>query len=746
MAAYTPAGSQPHPLPAPYPTDPVTPPDTRPPTLTPLHWLALVAFYVGLAVLATYPLVLRLGTGLPADPTERAQDVWQHFWNLWWVRQTLWVEPGNPYTTDALFYPAGASLGLHTLNLPTNALGSLLVPMLGIVPSFNLIVISTLAITGIATFLLARHVSGSNLAALLAGVIVQASPMRLDQVRLSLMATWNDFGLILALLALLITLQRRTRLSIGLAAAAVWLAGLNNWYHLFHTLILFGMLFAWRVVGLLRAAAPTNRRTALLAELRVWLGVGVLAGLLLLPFAIAGAVDALTSPLARKADELVSSADLQRLLPLPQTFGWIWQPVPADWLANYFFALTPLLLAGIGGLLAPRATRMWLVLAAGFLILSLGPTFYWNGQDTGIPLPYAVFRQLPGFEVFRGPARLNAVTTILIALIAAIGLARLLPRLPTPAAVALTAALIALVVAEGVHLPFPLRDATRSPFYAQVAQQAGEWSLVELPFGRADRALQDMYTQAHHGKPILDGHLSRDVQHLPPESIPLLQAIDRAELRPDIVQLPPAQQEQLLHSLRLRYLVLHHSPRYPERTAAQAATARELLGSLTEVYRDSELLVYEIDQVAAWLAQAPDERVAMPLFVGLDEAWTPLEQGAYGLSRWLPATGGTLWLYATTAQRAVLTLTLYSLPPEPRPLAITVNNADDVSGTPTSEIVIPGNQQQTTVQVVLDLPQGASQIKLTAPQGGVSPQALGLGDDPRELSFNVQAISVRGLE
>ncbi len=716
------------------------PANTRPPALAPLRWLAICVFYIGLALLATYPLVLRLGTGLPADPTERAQDVWQHFWNLWWVRQTLWVNPGNPYYTDALFYPVGASLGLHTLNLPTNALGALLVPLLGIVPTFNLIVIGTLAITGIATFLLARHVSGNNLAALLAGVIVQASPMRLDQVRLSLMATWNDFGLILALLAMLLALQRRTRLSMALAVAAVWLAGLNNWYHLFHTLILFGMLFGWRMAGLLRYPTPVTRRTALLEELRVWLSMGVLAGVLLTPFAIAGAVDALTSPLARKADELVSSADLHRLLPLPQTFGWIWQPVPADWLANYFFAFTPLLLALMGVLLAPRATRMWLVLAVGFLVLSLGPTLYWNGQDTGILLPYAIFRQLPGFEVFRGPARLNAVTTILIAVIAAIGLARLLPRLPVPVAWALTAALIALVVAEGIRLPFPLRDATRSPFYAQVAQQAGEWSLVELPFGRADRALRDMYTQAHHGKPILDGHLSRDVQHLPPESIPLLQAIDQAELRPDIVQLSPTQHEQLLHSLRLRYLVLHRSPRQPKRAAAQATTARKLLGSLTLVYSDSELLVYEIDQVAAWLAQSPAERVPLPLFVGLDEAWEPLEQGAYGLSRWLPTDGGTLWLYAATPQHAVLTLTLYSLPPEPRPLAIALNGAQG------GRVVIPGNQQQTTVQVLLNLPPGASRIDLTAPQGGVSPQALGLGDDPRELSFNVQAIHLRGLD
>lgn len=382
---------------------------------------------------------------------------------------------------------------------------------------------------------------------------------------------------------------------------------------------------------------------------------------------------------------------------------------------------------------------MWLVLAVGCLILALGPTLYWDQQDTGIVLPYAFFRALPGFEVFRGPYRLNANTTIMLALVAAVGLAHLLPRLRPPVAASVAAVAIGLLVAEGVRLPFPLRDATRSPFYAQVAQQAGEWSLVEFPFGRPDRALQDMYTQAHHGKPIFDGHLSRDVVHFPPESIPPLQAIDRLEARADIVALTAVQRTQLLRGLRLRYLIFHANPRQPELIPQQVAIAREQLGSLTQVYSDTELVAYEVDQVAMWLARGPAERVPLPLFVGLDIGWEPLEIGAQGWSRWLPQQGATLWVYAPTAQRVRLTLRLYHLAPEPLPLEVTLNGASP------SRVVVMRGPQLREVQLLLDLRRGANQVDLFTPAAGVSPLSLGLSDDARELTFNIKAITVQGL-
>lgn len=683
-------------------------------------------------MLATWPLARNLSSTLPADPTERANDIWQHVWNLWWLRQALLVEHTSPFYTHALFYPQGASLGLHTLNLPFGLAGLPLLPLLGIVTTYNLLIMLTLMLAGYTAFLLARHVSGSVPAALLAGTVVLISPMRLDQARLALLATFNDFAVPLALLALLLALERPTRRAIVLSASALLLTGLSNWYHLFHTTLLCAMLAAWRLAGLWRAGEQARLRS----ELITWARVALLSGLLIGPFLLPGFIEALTSTAARKGN-LMSSADVARLV--DSTPGFLWQPVAPDWWEGYFFALPPLLLALVGLAAAPRQTRLWALMAAVFLLLSLGPTLRIGGADTGIPMPYALLDALPVVNVMRGPARLNAITTLMLAIITAAGWAQLFRRMPAPAGWIGAGAAMLLVVATVVRLPFPLRDATVSPFYEQVAAEPGRWGLLELPFARPDRSLRDMYTQSHHGKYIYTGHLSREVPAIPYEYAPPIAQAEHGTTGPDIVSMTAAERDQLLRSLRARYLLLHTSTRSPERTARQAAAARSSLGAMSQVYAGEELIVYRLDDVAAWLDSAAAAKpVAVPLFLGLDGRWGEPETDAQGVSRWLPSAGGGLWTYTAHPRRVVLELTLSSLPGA-RPLDLRLN------GRPIQMLPIAAGAPRRYLSAPIELPAGPSLLELSAPAGGVSPQSLGQGDDTRLLSFRVQRLRLREL-
>lgn len=695
------------------------------------HGIALL-LYAALTVLITWPLVLHLGTALPADPTERAQDVWQHFWNLWWVHQALVVEQTNPYYTHALFYPEGVSLGLHTLNLPFGLVGTLLIPLFGIVATYNLLTMLTLMLAGYCSFLLARHVVGNTPAALVAGTIVLVSPMRIDQARLALLATFNGFAVPLALLALLLALKRGSWRSIVLVAVALLLAGLSNWYHIFHFSLLFVMLATWRVVTLWRA----DRRSTIWHETKVCAKVGLLSGLLIAPFLLPGIIQVLALESSRKSDALMSSADVIQFL--PAVSGVIWQPVPPDWFSGDFFAWLPLLLAGVGLILTPRQTRMWAAVAAGFLVLSLGPELVINGVHTGIPLPYALIRALPVVDTFRGPARLNVLTTLMLAIIAAYGLAHIFRRWSSLAAWAGAAVVIVLLVITVVRLPFPRRDATVSPFYAQLAAEPGEWGMLELPFARPDRSLRDMYTQAHHGKYIYTGHLSREVPGIPYEHAPPIAQVAAADTRPDIVTMTEAERDQLLRALRSRYLLIHSATSQPEQGIQQAAAARVALGSLSLVYTDTHLHAYRLDEVAAWLDSPDNPPVEMPLFLGLDERWPPREESSYGVGRWLPndSAGGGLWTYTPHPRRVVLHVSLYSLPGA-SPLQIWLN------GTHIQTLPIATGQVLRRYSTSFALPAGTSLIELHAPEGGVSPASLGLDDDTRLLSFNIHAVSLQ---
>lgn len=696
------------------------------------HLIAL-GWYGTLAVFVTWPLVLHFSDHVPGAPGEWSQDVWQQIWNIWWVREALLVKHTNPYTTDMLFYPQGASLYLHSLNLPLGLMGIILIPIFGLVPSYNLLNLLILILPAYGCFLLARHVMGeergTNAAAFIAGVIVLCSPHRLVNMRAAQVAILSDYAVPLILLTVLIALERKPRWAIWLAAGSMLLAGLSKWYHLFHALIALTPLGCWQV-GM---AWRRGGKSALLAQLMIWGRIGGLATVFILPFLAPAVVEALTAPYARKDDTLVFSADLCALI--PKTFGGIWESVEAAWNPPYVFAWTPLLLAVGGVILVPRRGGMWALMAGVCFIISLGPRLHINGQDSGIPMPYALFRVLPVFNVLRAPGHLNAITTMLLAIVAAGGIGWVYQHIPNGWGWFATIAITGLIVVEGVRLPFPLLDATVSPFFSRIAEEPGAWSLLEFPLDRPERDRMEMYTQTYHRKYILTGLVSRNVPRLPYESAPPIAQVELADTRTDIVALSRDERDALLRSLRVRYVVIHRDPERPERAARQYEVARQVLGPLTLVHTDQRLDAYRLDAVAEWLDTSTTP-VEVPLYLGLDLGWEPPEMGGHGLMRWLPSHGGGLWTYAQRPRRAVLELYLYSIPGA-RPLEIWLNDRL-VQTLPIQEGLTP----RCYLSTPLDLPSGPSFITLRAPQPGSSPRSLGLGDDPRSLTFGIHRVQL----
>src|SRR5829696_6009445 len=70
-------------------------------------------FFLAVAVLFSWPLVLRLGDQVILAGSG---DVWQHLWNNWWMRFSLLDLHTHPYYTPMLFHPTGANLFFHALD------------------------------------------------------------------------------------------------------------------------------------------------------------------------------------------------------------------------------------------------------------------------------------------------------------------------------------------------------------------------------------------------------------------------------------------------------------------------------------------------------------------------------------------------------------------------------------------------------------------------------------------------------
>jgi hypothetical protein len=155
--------------------------------------------------------------------------------------------------------------------------------------------------------------------------------------------------------------------------------------------------------------------------------------------------------------------------------------------------------------------RTWLVLAAVFFAIAVGPFIRVNGVDTGIPGPFALLRYVPGLSNARMPGRAIIVVQLAAAMLAAMVVARRAPH-----SFGGVGWLLFLLVESFPH-PTPLYALPRTDAVdAAMAASPVTGSVLELPTGIRDgfgmvgwfdhRAL---IHQMHHGRPIVGGFVAR---------------------------------------------------------------------------------------------------------------------------------------------------------------------------------------------------------------------------------------------
>lgn len=202
---------------------------------------------------------------------------------------------------------------------------------------------------------------------------------------------------------------------------------------------------------------------------------------------------------------------------------------PNDKAQHIFIGYSAMILAGVGAwtLLRSRLPKarsqgwFWLISTGLFWLLTLGPTVRVMGQDTGIPGPFALVSLLPFFSGNRYPSRYAIMLMLGVAVLAAAGMAALLRRRPFTRSPLLPLILIAaLFLAEQLSVPLPINDSRVPPIYQQIAQEPGDFAVLELPTGWRNGArvlgksdlviMMQQWAQAEHGKRRLGGNTSRN--------------------------------------------------------------------------------------------------------------------------------------------------------------------------------------------------------------------------------------------
>lgn len=650
-----------------------------------VHGFVLLG-YLLLTVIMTWPLVTQLTTAIPGD----SFDGWQNYWNLWWMKTALVDRQQTPFVTDLLYYPTGVGLYFHTLN-PFNGLLTLPLQLSnGLFVAYNTVIFFSWTLAGYGVYLLTLWIFDfrfwildsqldqtdrrnpkskikNQKSAFIAGAIFTFAPFHMAHLlghMQVLSFEWLPFYVLYLFKAMHDHRQGRPWLRAALMAGLfLTLTGLCDWYFVLYLFFFTVLVMLWQLLprywGHTLKSKIQNLKSVLLPPILA----GALMLLLLSPLLIPMVREALHfSFMVRPTSDLyILSASLLDFL-VPNRLHTLFRPDSFTWPGNQLAPISertisigyiPLLLAIVALWRWRPPVRFWVITAFFFLLLAMGPRLHLcNITETDLPTtistttpewtPFALLnRTVPFMRISRSVSRYALMVQLCVAVLAGLGLYRLLQRSRPLAANLIAGIALLLILGEFWVAPYPMSPPDTPSFYTELRQMTDVRAVLNLPMNY-DRPGYLLY-QTVHEKPLAVAYISRDDPRTLTERIPVLQHF--RHLGPDIIDVDPVQVGRtVLSDLGIDIVI---QDRYKMPGGLERSYTEELANA---IFAD-EAPLYTDDRITVHRVQPPV--TPLPYIVLGPLNWGPLETGPQG-QRQRQLTGGAA------------TLQLYHLPPQSR--------------------------------------------------------------------------------
>jgi hypothetical protein len=479
------------------------------------------AVYLAAAVALTFPLAFNLTGRLGA-----LQDVGDPYLNLWilgWGLHAWTSDPGSVLSGrvfDAnIFFPAEGTLAYsdHFL-LQALALSPVYAATGNAVLCYNLLLLISIAASGVAMHLFTRAVTGSETGAYVAGLAWACWPFRTAHLlHIQLQALY--FMPLAALFLHRVVARRRLRDTLMLAVLAA-LQMISSVYYGLMTAVVLGV--AGVVLAVLTGQWRSSRlwsRLAIAAILTV-----ALSAPLLLPYARSQQGEGFGRTLFEASNHSASLQAYTQVPPVNLIYGRTGLleprfPAPGQRDRRHvehqlFPGLVLLALAIVGVAAHWRSDARALVtssvaLAIAGVMLSLGPE--------GFRGAYAwLHDNVFGFQAIRAPGRFAVIAMLGVSTLAALGTKWLValsearplmrPRGRAPSVVA--ACLIAVLCLEYANAPLPLAAAPplRTEIGQWLAHEPTAGAVLHLPITTDIENTPFMVQSLEHWRPIVNGY------------------------------------------------------------------------------------------------------------------------------------------------------------------------------------------------------------------------------------------------
>ncbi|MGH9383161.1 MAG: hypothetical protein ACRD2N_02560 [Vicinamibacterales bacterium] len=352
--------------------------------------LAVFVGYVVAAIAFTWPLPIHLDTHLTGDP---GGDTGVYVWNQWVFRHEA-VLGNNPMTTDQILsLTQRADLSQHNYTAFQDLLAFPLLPWLGVVATFNIVLLTVTILTALATYALVRRVTGATrFEAWLAGLAFAWSPVLVARIA-------GHFSLVAAaplpafLLCIIAAEQTRKLRYAALGGLCVAWASFCDAYYGVYCLIIAGLYAATTLVRVTRDPSRARVPWVWLVDVLLVCAAGLVGGLLL---GRGGEVDVLGVTISVRG--LYTPVLLLTLLFVVRTVIWIRPRFSSDW-SQYRLLLKPTLV----GVLACAGPMVPVLFGLGQRVADgryVSPPVFWRSSPSGVDV-LALVTPNPGHPLFR---------------------------------------------------------------------------------------------------------------------------------------------------------------------------------------------------------------------------------------------------------------------------------------------------------------------------------------------------------
>jgi hypothetical protein len=596
-----------------------------------------IAFaYALLTVLVTYPAVLQT-TSAPAGLDN--EDAFQYVWSLWWTKKALLDLNSSPAHLTHLYHPSEPYHPMLAIDPFVQIMALPLVLIGGPIIAYNLEFLLSFILTGLGTYLLCYYLTKDILASFVGGVIFAFFPNKmlhslghLPQITLYLFPIY-----VLFLFLLLAKPNLKRAMGLGLVLALSLLVYIiHTAYFLIPCTLVF---FLWHLA--------TDRRRILAPDFLKYVAFAflvacLLTGPILVPFLV-GRISGELAYLqaggsgAYSADVLnflTPSSDHPLLGPLLRRLPI---PIPGhkDDETLVYMGLVALALATVGCTKNWRRGGMWVVLGSSAALLACGPLLKAGGEPVQlilagrawrVSLPYAALLRLPFYEWGRNPSRLVDTAMFSLAVLSSYGTASLLTHSGTlKSKIALVAVLVTVIFFEYVIVfPFPVGQTPIPDFYRQLASEAEDYAILDIPFSPWSASNTNMYYQTVHGKRIVGGFVHRVPAGVRPMMSFFRRLVSPSAETIDIVSpLSGRDRAAILRHYQIAYVVLH-KPALP---------SEELPLWFDFLEASQAERSYEDDQIAAFRVRDVGEADGLRPLLVVGENWHEVQVSPGAASR-----------------------------------------------------------------------------------------------------------------